>query len=73
MMNNPSSATLFLLTGLVSACGSYRTANENSTSPANTSDPETEALLAALTISQHYPDTPFATAADTYIEINGKK
>jgi len=60
-MNNSTTA-LFLLTGLVTACGT----NAQQDNYTNT---ETEAMLAALNISLHYPQDPFGQAADGYIDL----
>ncbi|HLR25042.1 MAG TPA: hypothetical protein VK112_04185 [Fodinibius sp.] len=57
-----NSTALFLLTGLFSACGARSDQLDNK-------DQRTEAMLAALSISHHYPDSPFAQSADLYIEI----
>ena len=63
MENSPTA--LFLLTGLITACGSRP-------EPKDKQERETEAMMAALSISRHYPGTSFSSSADTYIEIMQK-
>ena len=72
-MKNPETTALFLITGLITACGSYEALpilHKAKTKVVNKQ--YLEAIYAAEQIVNHYPGTAFATSARNLITIINK-
>lgn len=72
-MNNTSAEIIFLITGLITACGSHEAMpilQQAKTKVVNKQ--YLEAIFAAERIVQHYPETEFARSAKELIKIINK-
>jgi len=72
-MNNSETTILFLITGLITACGSHEAMPIlQKTRMKVVNKQYLEAIFAAEKIVEHYPDTPFTESARDIIHLINK-
>jgi len=72
-MNNPETSILFLITGLITACGSHEAMPIlKKTRMKVVNKQYLEAIFAAEKIVEHYPNTAFAESARDIIHLINK-
>lgn len=69
-MDDPQTTALFLITGLITACGSHQAMPILHKAQMKVVNKQyLEAIFAAEKIVQHYPGTPFSESARTIIDL----
>lgn len=72
-MNNPETTILFLITGLITACGTHEAMPILQKTRMKVANKQyLEAIFAAEKIVEHYPGTPFAKSAREIIYLINK-